>query len=72
MEADVKGLIGLLLAALLNAMFLVDLVKLVEKIIEALFKSFVVLFGEGFLVDSLEDFFLFGHELIEPTVASGL
>lgn len=69
---EVKGLAGLLLVVLLDTMLLVDLVELIQKVIESLFEFFVVLLGEGFLVDSLEDFLLFGHELVEPTIASGL
>lgn len=50
---EVKSLTGLLLVVLLDAMFLVYLVELIKQVIESLFEFFVVLLGEGFLVDSL-------------------
>ena len=69
---EVKGLIGLLLVVLLDAVLLVDLVELVEEVVQALLEFFVVLLGEGFLVDALEDLLLFGHELVQPAIASSL
>ena len=69
---EVKGLIGLLLVVLLDAVLLVDLVELVEEVVQALLEFFVVLLGEGFLVDALEDLLLLGHELVQPAIASSL
>jgi hypothetical protein len=44
------------------------LVELIEQISESFLKPLVILLGEGFLVDALEDLLLLMHESSQPLI----
>lgn len=69
---EVEGLIGLLLVVLLDAVLLVHLVELVQEVVEALLEFLVVLLGKRLLVNSLKNFLLLAHELVESAIAPSL